>query len=166
LTDSLFEYSEKENELNELIYDFYELSFWERQRVEDYFLPKEHFGKKRNKLDSYKTTIKEILSFYLKNSIQIIETPAEFNLIVIKILLNNHSDTPSANKTKQYILNEIFENNPDDNFLASQEKIFGHDCVYIIKEDKNTNWSETKAFEDGQDIIKHIIPYENGERIH
>lgn len=106
------------------------------------------------------------MSFYLKNSIQIIETPAEFNLIVVKISLNNHSDTPKAGKTKKFILNEIFENNANGNFLASQEKIFGQDCVYIIKEDKNTNWSETKAFEDGQDILKHIIPNENGERVH
>ena len=69
-------------------------------------------------------------------------------------------------KAKKFILNEIFENNPNDNFLASQEKIFGQDCVFIIKEYINTNWSETKAFEDGQDILKHIIPNENGERVH
>ena len=64
------------------------------------------------------------------------------------------------------MLNEIFEQNPNANFLASQEKIFGKDCVYIIKEDINKNWTETKAFEDGQDILKHLIPNENGERIH
>ena len=166
LTESLFEYSEKKDELNELIYELYELSYWEKQRVKDYFLNTERIGKKRNKLDNYKNVIKEVLSFYLKNSIQIIETPAEFNLIVVKISLNNHSDTPTEHKTKKFILNEIFENNTNDNFLASQEKIFGNDCVYIIKDDKNTNWSETKAFEDVQDILKHIIPNDNGERIH
>lgn len=166
LTENLCEYSEKEDELNELIYELYELSYWEKRRVKDYFLNTERIGKKRNKLDNYKNVIKEVLSFYLKNSIQIIETPAEFNLIVVKISLNNHSDTPKAGKTKKFILNEIFENNANGNFLASQEKIFGQDCVYIIKEDKNTNWSETKAFEDGQDILKHIIPNENGERVH
>lgn len=161
ITEGKIEYSEKEDELNELIYELYELSYWEKQRVIDYFLLKERIGRNRNKLESYKTTIKEVLSFYLKNSIIIEETPADFNLIVIKISLNNNSDTPKAYKTKKLILNEIFEHNPNSNFLASQEKIYGNDCVYIIKEDINKNWTETKAFEDGQDILKHIKWREN-----
>lgn len=166
LTEGKFEYSEKEEELNELIYELYELSYWEKQRVKDYFLPKERIGKKKNKLENYKTTVNEVLSFYLKKPITIEETPADFNLIVVKISLNNNSVNPQADKTKKFILSEIFEHNPNGNFLASQEKIYGNDCVYIIKEDINKNWTETKAFEDGQDIIKHLIPIENGERIH
>lgn len=165
INEGKFDFSEKEIELNELVYELYELSYWEKQRVKDYFLFKERIGRKRNKLENYKATIKEVLSFYLKNPIEIEETSADFNLIVVKISLNN-SDTPKADKTKKFILNEIFENNPNGNFLASQEKIFGQDCVYILKEDINTNWSETKAFEDGQDILKHLIPAGNGERIH
>ncbi|MDI6050451.1 N-6 DNA methylase [Flavobacterium sp. XS2P24] len=166
LSEGKFEFSEKEIELNELIYELYELTFWEKQRVKDYFLSKEKIGRKRNKLEIYKDTLKDVLRFYLKNSIKIEETPTDFNLIVVKISLNSNSDTPKADATKKFILNEVFENNPNGNFLASQEKIFGEDCVYIIKEDINTNWSETKAFEDGQDILKHIIPSEDGERIH
>lgn len=166
LSEGKFEFSEKEIELNELIYELYELTYWEKQRVKDYFLLKESIGKKRNRLENYKTTIKDVLSFYLKNSIEIEETSADFNLMVVKISLNNNSNSPKANKTKNFILNEVFEDNSNGNFLASQEKIFGQDCVYIIKEDINTNWSETKAFEDGQDILKHLIPDDNGERIH
>lgn len=166
LTEGKFEYSEKEEELNELIYELYELSYWEKQRIRDCFLPNERIGRKKNKLENYKTTVNEILSFYLKNPITIEETPADFNLIVVKISLNNNSFNPKADKTKKFILNEIFEHHPNGNFLASQEKIYSDDCVYIIKEDINKNWTETKAFEDGQDIIKQLIPSGNGERIH
>ncbi|WPR71832.1 DNA methyltransferase [Flavobacterium sp. NG2] len=166
LTEGKFEYSEKKEELNELIYELYELSYWEKQRIRDYFLPNERIGRKKNKLENYKTTVNEILSFYLKNPITIEETPADFNLIVVKISLNNNYYNPKANKTKKFILNEIFEHDPNGNFLASQEKIYSDDCVYIIKEDINKNWTETKAFEDGQDIIKQLIPSGNGERIH
>lgn len=166
LSEGKFEFSEKEEALNELIYELYELSYWEKQRIKDYFLPKERIGTKKNKLDNYKTAVNEILSFYLKNPIIIEVTPADFNLIVVKISLNNNSFNPEADKKKKFILNEIFEHNPNGNFLASQEKIYGNDCVYIIKEDINKNWTETKAFEDGQDIIKHLIPIGNGERIH
>lgn len=167
LTKGKFEYSDKKNELNELIYELYELSYWEKQRIEDYFLPKEKIGRKRTALNRYKSTLKELLEFYFKNPIMIEETSTSFNLKVVKISLNNNSDTPKANKAKKYILNEIFEQNPNENFLASQEKIYGKDCVYIIKEDINKKWTETKAFEDGQDLIKHLIPHGNGEkRIH
>jgi len=166
LTEQKYEFTEKENELNDLIFDLYELSYWEKQRVRDYFLLKTRIGKNQTFLDGYKKTIREVISFYLKHPIWIEVTPTDFKLIVVKISLNNDSDSPNAKKTKNYILNEIFEQNPIKNFFACQEKIYGKDCVYIIKEDINRNWTETKAFEDGQDILKHLIPNGNGKRIH
>lgn len=166
LSEGQCEYIKKEQKLNELIYDLFELSYWEKQRVNDYFLPKSRIGRKRNALDGYKNTLKEIVGFYFESSITIEETPTDFNLIVVKISFNNNSNSPIATKAKKYSLNEIFEQNPNANFLASQEKIFGKDCVFIIKEDINKNWTETKAFEDGKDILKRLIPNVNGEGIH
>ena len=166
LSEAKYEYFEKEQELNELVYDLFELSYWEKQRVKDYFLSETKIGRKKKALDSYKNTLKEIVGFYFESPVIIEETSTDFNLIVVKIFFGNSSVSPQVAKTKKYLLNEIFEQNPNANFLASQEKIFGKDCVYIIKEDINKNWTETKAFEDGQDILKHLIPNENGERIH
>jgi hypothetical protein len=166
LSEGQYEYIEKERELNELIYDLFELSYWERQRVKDYFLPKAKIGKMKKALDSYKNTLKEIVGFYIESPVSMEETSIDFHLIVVKISFGNSSNTPQVAKTKKYLLNEIFEQNPNANFFASQEKIFGKDCVYIIKEDINKNWTDTKAYEDGQDILKYLIPNENGERIH
>lgn len=166
LTEGKYEYSEKEQELNELIFDLYELSYWEKQRVKDYFLQKSKIGRKKKALDDYMNTLRSIIGFYFESTLIIQETSTDFNLIVVKISFDNGTNTPTVARTKKYLLNEIFEQNPNANFLASQEKIFGKDCVYIIKEDINKNWTETKAFEDGQDILKHLIPNENGERIH
>ncbi|WP_343625636.1 Eco57I restriction-modification methylase domain-containing protein [Flavobacterium lindanitolerans] len=166
LTGRILEYSEIEHELNELIYELYELSYWEKQRVRDYFLPKSRIGRKKTALDNYKNTLSEILGFYVESPILIEEAKEDFNLIVVKISFDSNSNNPKATKVRQYLLNEIFEENPNENFLASQEKIYGNDCVYIIKEDINKNWTETKAFEDGQDILKHLIPNENGETVH
>ncbi|KQS93018.1 DNA methyltransferase [Chryseobacterium sp. Leaf394] len=159
-------YSEKEDELNNLVYDLFELSYWERQRIKDYFIPKSRIGRKKNALDCYKITLNEVIEFYFETHIKIEEASAGFNLIVVKISFGNSSTSPDINKTKKFLLNEIFEQNPEANFLASQEKIFGKDCVYIVKEDINKNWTETKAFEDGQDILKNLIPNENEERLH
>lgn len=166
LSEKKYEYSRKEQELNELVYDLFELSYWDKQRVRDYFLPKSRIGRKRNALAGYKNTLKEIVGFYFESSIAIEETTTDFNLIVVKIYFNNNSNSPIVTKAKKYLLNEIFEQNPNANFLANQEKIFGKDCVFIIKEDINKNWTETKAFEDGQDILKRLIPNVNGEGVH
>lgn len=166
LSEGQYEYIKKEQKLNELIYDLFELSYWEKQRVKDYFLQKSKIGRKKKALEEYKNTLKEIVGFYFESPVTIEETSTDFHLIVVKISFGNSSASPQVAKTKKYLLNEIFEQNPNANFLASQEKIFGKDCVYIIKEDINKNWTETKAFEDGQDILKHLIPNENGEKIH
>ncbi|RFS13435.1 N-6 DNA methylase [Emticicia sp. C21] len=166
ISDGKYEYAQKEHELNELIYDLYELSYWEKQRIKDYFLVKSNIGNKKKALDSYEKILKEIIEFYFESSIIIEKTSTDFHLIVVKISFVNNPDSPEALKTKNYLLNEIFEQNSNANFLASQEKIFGKDCVYIIKKDINKNWTETKAFEDGQDILKHLIPNKDGERIH
>ena len=169
ITKKKYKYTEKEKELNELIFDLYDLSFIEKQRVRDFFLSKEKIGRKKTLLDNYQLALIDTIEFYLNNPVKIEFTSTDFNLIVAKISLNkNNTDksTPEIEKTKKYILNEIFEQNPNENFLASQEKIFGKDCVYIIKQNLNIKWSETKAFEDGQEIIKYLIPNSNGERIY
>ncbi|GHT05465.1 hypothetical protein FACS189423_09660 [Bacteroidia bacterium] len=151
-----------------MVFDLYDLSYIEKQRIRDYFSPKAKISKNKKELEKYIEVFIQTVSLYLNNPVGIEFSPnTDFDLIVAKILLNqNTSDTPSANKTKKYILNEIFEQNPNENFLAIQEKIYAKDCVYIIKKDINLNWTETKAYEDGQEILKQLISTSNGERIH
>ncbi|HET7118210.1 MAG TPA: TaqI-like C-terminal specificity domain-containing protein, partial [Hanamia sp.] len=158
LTEAKYKYSDGiAHQLNELIFDLYDLSYIEKQRIRDYFRPKTRATNTKNELENYKSTLTDTLSMYFKNEVDVEFSDTNFNLIVAKISLNkNKSVTPGARKTKYGILNEIFEQNSQENFLASQEKIYGRDCVYIIHKDENTSWSETKAFEDGQDILKHI----------
>jgi type I restriction-modification system DNA methylase subunit len=161
LTESKYEYTDEVSEqLNDLIFDLYDLSYLEKQRIKDYFLPKT--AKITNTFkEEYKTAFLDTVSIYLENPIDIEFSKTNFNLIVAKVYLNkNNSNTPSSQKTKQYILNEIFEQNPNENFIASNEKIFGKNCLYIIKKDVKSNWSETKAYEDGQELLKNLMPHE------
>lgn len=158
LSEGIDEYIKKEHELNELVYDLFELTYWERQRVEDHYLTRARIGRRKRALDSYKNTLKEVIGFYFESPITIEEASTDYHLIVVKISFDNSCISPKADKVKKYLLNEIFEQNPNANFLASQEKVFGNNCVYIVKEDVNKNWTETKAFEDGQDILRHVIP--------
>jgi hypothetical protein len=160
LTDGKYEYSEKEQELNELIFDLYDLSYVERQRIRDYFLPQ--LNKKAGKIiiEKYKSVLANSLNFYLKNPIKkddIEVIDSAFNLFVAKIPLKGNSNNPTAKKVQKFTLNEIFKQDPHAKIISGQEKIFGNGCVYIIKEGINKNWTETKAFEDRKEIIKHLI---------
>ncbi|QIK52911.1 N-6 DNA methylase [Dysgonomonas sp. HDW5B] len=160
LTIGEYRYDAKKEELNDLIFDLYELTYIEKQRIRDSFSSesKKKIGRKyRDLLDNYKLMLADIINPYLINPVSIDFTPADFDLIVMKVSLNQNPNLPPSDKVKRYILNEIFEQNPNENFLTGQERIFGRDCVYIVKRNINENWTETKAFEDGQYILKQLI---------
>jgi len=166
LTEGKFEYSEKEEELNELIFDLYDLSYIEKRRIKDSFLPEKIINKNSPIIAQYTSTLINSINFFLNNPIK--KEDIEFadgglNLLVAKIPLRGSSENPTADKVQKFIVNEIFTQNPNARIISGQEKIFGKDCVYIVKECININWTETKAFEDGQDILKCLITNENGE---
>jgi len=164
LTDGKYEYSKKENELNELIFDLYELSYLEKQRIKDYFLLNAKKPTTPSLIKNYEDTLIETLEFYFSQKITI-ENFIAFNLRVLKVFFGTN-DNPTAKKVGYYTLEQIFKENKMGNFFLYQEFIFGKDCIYILKKDINQNWTETKAFEDGQDILKHLIHNGNGKRIH
>nr|WP_274704131.1 N-6 DNA methylase [Polaribacter marinus] len=159
LTDKEYKYNnEVQENLNELIFDLYDLSYLERQRIKDYFLNKKAVTTSKNEIGDYIKTLESSINIFLKKPVTFEkEHNTGLGLLAIKINLNDTSDTPSAKKTGLYLLNEIFEQNPQENFLASREKIWGKDCIYIIKQDINTNWTKTKAYEDGQEVLKKLM---------
>lgn len=157
LTEGKCEYESVETKLNELIFDLYDISYIERQRVRDYFIAKEKVTKSKGELERYKATLIDTIGLFFKDEIEIEFSNHNQSPIVAKIYFSKRKGgSPSAEKTAYYMLNEIFEHSPKENFLASQEKIYSNDCVYIIKDNLNISWTETRAYEDGQDILKHI----------
>ena len=81
-----------------------------------------------------------------------------FDMIVIAIYFNNSYNTmPTTEKTFKYVISKIVtEFKSNENFIALKEKIIGKDCIYIIKDDQYKNWTKTKAFEDGKEILKLV----------
>lgn len=140
--------------LNNLIFDLYNLSYLEKQRIRDYFITKSTIEK--SELENYKEAIKDTIEIYFNDTIDIQYYESLFNLIVVKISIGSNNNNPFPKKTAQFTLNEIFKQNSNESFLVSQEKIFGKDCIYIIKKNENVNWTETKAYEDGQEILKRL----------
>ncbi|WP_283685467.1 DNA methyltransferase [Dysgonomonas sp. Marseille-Q5470] len=147
------------NKLNDLIYDLYDLSYLERQRIRDFSSMQQNVGKIH--FEGYKHTMLSTLSIYFHNQliIDIYENGyLGVDIVIVAIFLNNSDETmPSSEKTFKYILDKIVSEY-DENITFLNERIIGKDCVYLIKDKQFQNWTETKAFEDGKDILKLMQP--------
>ena len=157
LTEGELKYEgETKDKLNELIYDLYDLDYLERQRIKDFFTE----DKQQIDFKNYKETLFYTLEMYFKNKPIIEYYPDDkfgFDLSVVAIYFNNKErEYPTAKKTLNYIISEEILKNTKENFLVLREKIITKDCIYIIKSNKFKNWSETKAYEDGKNILKLI----------
>ncbi len=156
LTDGKLKYeNDTKAKLNELIYDLYDLSYLERQRVKDFFVSKRVIN--ANDMDKYKETLRFTLEMFFENTPEIeysIDLKFGFDLLVVGLFFGNKK-MPKSEKVLQYKINEIMQQT-DSNLFAMREFLFGKDCIYIIKDRQLKNWTETKAYEDGKLILKNL----------
>jgi len=143
--------------LNHLIYRLYGLNILEIDRIKHFFIEKRKVN--HQDLEEYRAALYETIEFFIKNEITIessLGTNLPFGLVVTAIYFNQTENTqPTSKKTLQYFINEILKNT-DEKFLAMREMMFCKDCIYIVKNDNFHSWSTTKAFEDGQRILKTL----------
>lgn len=158
---------ETKEKLNELIYDLYELNILEINRIRHFFAEKRKANE--NDLDAYKKALFQTIHLSFENT-PIIEyyqgKNLPFGLIgVVLYFDNNKNEKPTIKKTLQYTINEILETTDENNLLTMKEKIYGNNCVYIIKDNYYHSWTTTKAFEDGREIVEKIHKLTN-EKLH
>lgn len=154
LTEGKFEFAEKENELNELIYDLYELNYNERQRINDFFIKEPNKRTTKSQIENYKEAIKDYLQMYFKEIISVEE--AEFSGLQIFKLNFSIEEQPAAKKVGLYLLNEIFKENPSTSVLLGQEIVIDEKVIYIARKNISKNWTETKAYEDSRYILNSL----------
>ncbi len=157
LTDGELNYeNETRDELNELIYDLYDLNYLERQRIKDFSALKRII--KSNDLEKYKETLLYTLEMYFEDIPKIecsIDLKFGFNTLVVGVFFNNKTEMPKTEKVLKYEINKIMQQT-NNNLFAMREFLFGKDCIYIIKDRQLKNWTETKAYEDGKLILKNL----------
>lgn len=160
LTDGKLLYQgEIKEKLNELIFDLYDLSFLEKARIKDFFSENRNVG--RSDLENYKQSLHYTLENYIAEGLFEIDfyigENLPFGLVVTAIYFNKSQDQqPAVKKTIQYVINEILQENPEEKLLAMREKIYGNDCIYIVKNNQYQNWTISKAYEDGQEILNKL----------
>lgn len=160
LTEGKLKYEgETKEKLNELVYDLYDLNILEVNRIKHFFEPKREVTK--NDLEEYKTTLCQTLRLFFVNMPEIEYYPGvnlPFGMVITTIYFDTVKDNyPDSKKSLQYIINKLIQDRPEMKFISMNEKIYGKNCIYIVKDNQYQSWSSTKAFEDGQDILKKVV---------
>ncbi len=157
LTNGKLKYERKTKEkLNDLIFDLYDLNILEKDRIRIFFEPKRKVEDKD--LEEYKIALKQSIELFFVDEPEI-ETYQGINLpfgMVITAIYFDKSTKPTGQKTLRYIINKILKENPEEKFIGMREKIYGENCIYIVKDNAYHSWSTIKAFEDGQEILKKL----------
>lgn len=161
LSEGKIKYQGKtKEELNDLIFDLYDLNILEKDRIKIFFEPKRKVTD--NDLEEYKIGLAQSIRLFFANQPQIeyyqgVNLP--FGMVITAIYWgkSNEKTTPESKKTLQYIINKILKENDEEKFIAMREKIYGENCIYIVKDNAYHNWSTIRAFEDGQEIIKKLV---------
>lgn len=157
LTEGKLKYEgETKEKLNDLIFDLYDLNILEKDRIRLFFEPQRKV--EDNDLKKYKKALKQSIELFFTSRLEI-ETYRGINLpfgMVVTAIYFDKKDKPTGEKTLQYIINKILQENPKEKFIAMREKIYGENCIYIVKDNAYHSWSKVKAFEDGQEILKRL----------
>lgn len=157
LTDKKLEYkAEVKTLLNELIYDLYELSFYEKQRIKDFYIS-DKTKIEKSEIEEYKKTLRDMFKVQFNVLPQIesyIDNVFGSGITVVAIYFNGaeNSQVPPK-KILTYSLSEEILKSNDKKFTLLQSKIVGKDCVYLIKNSLLKNWTITKGYEDAKEIL-------------
>jgi len=156
LTEGKLKYEGKtKEELNDLIFDLYDLGYLDKQRIKEYFSTKDKVD--AIDLENYKIALLETLEIYFKTKPEIKyyqDKAFGFNIIVTVVYFNDsYKNVFSSEDVFKYIISKILQES-NEKFLAMREKIVGKDCIYIIRDNKYKSWSISKAFEDGKEILR------------
>ncbi|TAL70115.1 MAG: hypothetical protein EPN82_05750 [Bacteroidetes bacterium] len=152
--------------LNEIIYKLYELTYYERQRVEDYFIENNKEVTEKEIID-YCNKFTDIFSNYINKGCSIISEyylpqNLPLKLIAVKFSILREGiismiKKPSPKKVVNYSIMELFNNLKTTNIISIRERVYSSDSIYIIKDNKKIHWSKSKAFEDVNQELERLL---------
>jgi hypothetical protein len=150
-------YNTLKEEIDELVFELYDLDILEKQRIIDFFSSQKKITLTDKHKTDYQDILCECLEIYFDNRLQIELYDAKnlpTNLSCIVLYYGNKEQNPTPKQASQYQTAEQLLNKKT--IFLSQQFLFGKNCVYILKENTYKYWTETAAFEDAQHIIKTL----------
>jgi Type I restriction-modification system methyltransferase subunit len=150
------------DEFNQLIFDLYGLSKFERQKVTDFFLkPKKLMT---NEIDEYISSFIETVKPHISENISIkgtkfIDNKLVFGFIGVKIEFESKQEkqTVSIDRVVNYSLMQLVEEIGNANIYTTKDRIFAKNNLFFIRENNIKNWSKSKAFEDAKVFLTDLL---------
>ena len=154
-------FESRKGELNNLIFDLYGLNKFDRQRILDFSINSKIVSD--NEINDYIMSFKEIIKNYINDRICIKETKyvdkklnTSFVGIKIEFLSEEKQNIP-IKKVVDYTITHLVKEIGNENIHTMKEKIYGKNCIYIVRENNSRNWSKSKAFDDAKIFLNDLL---------
>lgn len=155
-----------EKELENCIYKLYGLNVIQKNRIDDFFIGKQDHVTESD-MKEYCLTFFKIFKNVLKNNIRVdfgffIEESLPVALCGVAIHFSKSGTKeehagPGIRKVVRFFEAEGLRKMSDFSIISPKEKLYGEDCIYIIKDKYLRNWSVTKAVEDAREEIRRLV---------
>jgi hypothetical protein len=161
ILEKKYSYVEKKEEMNELVFDLYDLTYIERQRISDFFVSP---SKKLTKSDfeNYCKVFAKTISRYIKTGIVKMEYSYNPNMPVagVKIIFGENSNSPEVKKVQQFITYQLIKQVGNSVLLTLKERIYSDDSIFILKDTNPKSWTKSAAYDDANVEIDKLMRYE------
>lgn len=154
--------------LNKLVYELYELTPIEQQRITDFLIN----GKQELSdmiLDRYCRVFYQTIRLQLRAKVcfsYFYNTNIPLNLVGVKVtFLSDSLDTnkvniptfPNISKITISFNEDLLKDIGNDVVISFTDRVYSNDSVYILKDKDIKNWTETAAYDDAINELEKIL---------
>ncbi|WP_158576698.1 DNA methyltransferase [Parabacteroides sp. AM08-6] len=161
ISEGVYLFEEKKDELNELVCDLYDFNCVEKQRVADFFVSKDQKITKEV-LEDYCHVFFKTIRRFLKTGITKFEysynSSLPFDIAGVKITFGeNGSDSPQIDKVRLSINHQLLKLVGNTVLVSLKERIYSEDSIFIMKDLDPKNWTKSAAYDDAKAEIKKLL---------
>lgn len=157
----LYSFEDKKNELNDLVFDLYDLTPIEKQRVLDFYMEEKVLTP--SILETYSNVFYKTIRQYLNGSASL-EYFSNSNLPLdvagVKIVFGNSKKQVHIEQVVKFINYQLLRRVGNTSLMTLRERIYDTDTIYILKDTNPRNWSKSQAYDDAQFEINKILKNE------
>lgn len=161
ISNKVYSFEEKRDEMNELVYDLYELDYIEKQRITDFFILKNQKVTKKV-FEEYCLVLYKTFRMFLKTGIAKIEYSHNpnipFSITGVKITFGeNGSGSPQIDKVRLSINHQLLKLVGNSVLVSLKERIYSENSIFIMKDSDPKNWTKSAAYDDARAEIKKLL---------
>lgn len=157
-----YSFDEKKEELNELVFDLYNLNYIDKQRIRDFFLSNKKITK--SMFEDYCLIFYKTIKRFLKTGIVKMEYSYNpnmpFDITGVKIIFGVPQDNtakPQIDSVQLYMNHQLLKQVGNSALIAQKERIYSDDSIFIIKDTNPKNWTKSAAYDDAIMEIEKLL---------